>query len=265
MVKYKLLLVGKNNTVIDDFFTQLQLDFDMLTTSYRYEDMDNHLQYVAPDMMILCLNGEGRDEFSRMTELRRRLNKMEVQLAIIGEKEEVDNFQAATISMADLVITKPITISEIKDQIIDRMKAMEEAKAEEERLEKERQANEEKKRRKHILVVDDEPMMLKMIQEQLSDKYDVATAISGKIAFKFLEKKGTDLILMDYQMPTESGAEVMAKIRDNSQYDDIPIVFLTGVTDKEKIKEVLTLKPNGYILKPLDRDKLRSTIEKLIG
>jgi CheY-like chemotaxis protein len=122
-----------------------------------------------------------------------------------------------------------------------------------------------KSERKHVLVIDDDPMLLKLIKEHLHEKYDVATAISGKIAHKFLETKKTNFILLDYEMPVENGPEVLKKIRENHEFDDIPVVFLTGITDREKIKEALMLKPQGYLLKPIDKDKLLGTVEKFIG
>ena len=45
---------------------------------------------------------------------------------------------------------------------------------------------------------------------------------------------------------------------------NIPVVFLTGVSDRKKIQEVLSLKPQGYVLKPINMDKLFETIYKLI-
>ncbi len=119
--------------------------------------------------------------------------------------------------------------------------------------------------RKHILVVDDNSMMLRLVKEHLNDKYDVATALSGKIALKFLQKKKTDLILLDYEMPDENGVAVLEKLRASSATRDIPVVFLTGVTESKKIREALVMKPQSYLLKPINRDRLLDTIEKLIG
>ena len=118
-------------------------------------------------------------------------------------------------------------------------------------------------RRKHILVVDDDVRILKMLKVHLQD-YDVATAISGKLALKFLETKTTDLILLDYEMPGEKGPEVLKKLRDNDKTKDIPVIFLTGVAEKDKIEEVLLMQPQGYLLKPINRTKLLETIEKFV-
>ena len=123
----------------------------------------------------------------------------------------------------------------------------------------------EVQQRKHILVVDDNAMMLKMIKEHLHDQYDVATAASGRVALKFLERKKTDLILLDYEMPDESGPAVLEQLRASETTKDIPVIFLTGVTDTNKIMEALALKPQNYLLKPVDREKLLDTIAKTIG
>ena len=117
----------------------------------------------------------------------------------------------------------------------------------------------------HILVVDDNSMMLRLVKEHLHEKYDVATALSGKIALKFLRNKKTDLILLDYEMPDENGPAVLEKLRASDATKNIPVVFLTGVTESKKIKEALIMKPQSYLLKPINRERLMDTIEKLIG
>ena len=93
----------------------------------------------------------------------------------------------------------------------------------------------------------------------------MATAKSGKVAMKFLETKTTDLVLLDYEMPEEKGPEVLSKIRANIKTKDLPVIFLTGVTEKEKIQEVLSMKPQGYLLKPISMMKLSATIKSVIG
>ncbi len=274
-MKHSLLLVGKNKATIDDFFNQLNLEFALISCSMRYEDMDNHLELCKPDLFVICLGGEEQSELKRFAELYHKLVKKEIKIVFVGSEAECTAFSAATEIPADFTVLKPITIMEIGVKLSVYLKNLEKSKelaAQEEakRLEELKAAEATKleeanqNRRKHILVVDDEPIMLKTIQEQLIENYDVATAISGKIALKFLEKKGTDLILLDYEMPVENGAEIMAKIRENPQYDNIPIIFLTGVTDREKIRQVLALKPQGYILKPIDREKLLTTIAQHI-
>lgn len=144
------------------------------------------------------------------------------------------------------------------------MEEVEAEKEEQKLLQEKLAAIKAQQERKHVLIIDDDPIMLKLIKEHLHEQYDVATAISGKIAHKFLETKKTNLILLDYEMPVENGPEVMKKIREKEELADIPIIFLTGITEREKIRQALALKPQGYLLKPIDKEKLLGTIEKFI-
>ena len=133
-------------------------------------------------------------------------------------------------------------------------------------------AADERRRRKRrirgrgrILVIDDNPLMLKVIKEHLHDEYDVATAVNGKVAFRFLEHRRVDLILLDYEMPGEDGPDILERLRAKETTTDVPVIFLTGISDRKKIKKALMMKPEGYLLKPIDHDKLISTIKKYIG
>lgn len=114
--------------------------------------------------------------------------------------------------------------------------------------------------RKHILIVDDDRNVLKLLKNTLSDRYEVTAMLNGKMAEKYLETKTTDLILLDHEMPVESGLEVFQKIRENKEKNNIPVIFLTGTSDTEKIREILALRPQGYLLKPVDVNKLLKAI-----
>lgn len=119
--------------------------------------------------------------------------------------------------------------------------------------------------KRHILVVDDDRTVLKMLKTALSDRYDVTAMASGSMVDKMLDVKRVDLMILDYEMPVETGAEIFKRLKKNPRAANIPVCFLTGVSDREKIIEVMSLKPNGYILKPIDMDTLNSTIRNIIG
>lgn len=273
MSKYKVLLTGKNNTALDDFFTQMSMNFDSLTTSGRFEDIVNHLKFYAPDIFIYCMNCENSGDINKIISVKGQLEKSKVPLAIIGSEEECNSFMQYAFNIANLVLIKPITASSIESRIIEYLQEQQRLREEAERAEAERLQREKEERlaqtnavrKKHILVVDDDPFMLKMIKEHLRERYDVATAPSGKTALKFLEKKETNLILLDYAMPVEDGPAVLEKLHANDATKNIPVVFLTGITERDKIQKALVQKPQGYLLKPIDHDKLINTISNLIG
>ena len=84
---------------------------------------------------------------------------------------------------------------------------------------------------------------------------------TGEAAFRFLAKKKCDLILLDYIMPVIDGPEVLRRIRETKEWADIPIIFLTGVSEKKKVIKALTeLRPQGYLVKPSKKSEIVSKI-----
>ncbi len=121
---------------------------------------------------------------------------------------------------------------------------------------------EEKRAGKHILLVDDDTTFLKMIQGWLSEKYRITAVKSGIQAITYMANHKPDLILLDYDMPITPGPQVMEMIRSEYHYSDIPIIFLTGKSDRESIMNVMRLKPQGYFLKTMPRDAIVEAIDK---
>lgn len=118
--------------------------------------------------------------------------------------------------------------------------------------------------RKSILVVDDDVRMLNVIKLYLQDLYDVTVVPSGRLALKFLAKKHADLVLLDYLMPDEDGPTVLQQIRTDSPDPDVPVVFLTGVSEKEKVMRGLEFRPNAYLLKPVKREVLLEKVTEIV-
>lgn len=278
-MRYKILVTGKNDSAITAFFEQITDDFVVLSSSTRYEDIVGHIDYFAPHAFVYCLYNEPRDSIVQMLSISSRLMRSKIPCIILGSKDDCDEFERIAINVASLVLHRPLSATSIKEKILDFMSKKGFKGDEDEDImlagNQEMPDPAEESRgpeniepiphKKHILVVDDNPMMLKLIKEHLHEKYDVATAVSGRVALKFLKRRTTDLILLDYIMPEENGLSILEKLRAKEATKDIPVIFLTGVTERKKIKEALILKPQGYLLKPVDRDKLLEEIEKLIG
>lgn len=265
MDKYKALITGKNDAIIDDLFLSAKDLFEMVTVSHRMEDRLNHIKLFAPQLFIICLNDGKPEEMTGYVELKKTFASEGIITVVIGREEDCDLFQKKAVQVADLVLVRPITVEKIKEVIIDYIEQIEKEKEELAEMHKALELIRKSNEKKHVLIVDDDPLMLKVVKEYLGDKYNVGTAISGKIAMKFLEAKETNLILLDYEMPEMNGPEVLRTIRLNTKLANTPVIFLTGVTDKAKLMEALALKPQGYLLKPVDRDKLLGTVVRMIG
>lgn len=266
-MKYKILLAGKNQSTIDDFFYIMSDCFECLTTSIRNSDISAHLKYFQPDAFVYCMSVESKESIMILTKALEDVGRKKQKVILIGENEDCNEFMRWRPDMVKLILEKPISANTISERIVNLLNEEAKTRVENENLKKQEASIKEKNPSsdKQILVIDDDPIMLKLIKEKLRDKYSVATAVSGKIGLAFLERKQTDLIFLDYEMPGESGVQVLEKLRANDETKDIPVVFLTGINDKEKIRKVLTMKPQGYLLKPIEHDKLMETIKKVIG
>lgn len=121
---------------------------------------------------------------------------------------------------------------------------------------------EEKKLGKHILLVDDDLTFLKMLQGWLTPKYRITAVKSGMQAITYIANHTPDLILLDYDMPITPGPQIMEMIRSEINASQIPIIFLTGKSDRESIMNVMRLKPQGYLLKAMPKDDIVSSIDE---
>ncbi len=119
--------------------------------------------------------------------------------------------------------------------------------------------------RHSILVVDDNVLLLRTVKEMLGDMYTVAIATSCYQAFEQLEMRKYDLILLDYEMPDVNGSETFYKLKNDKRYENIPVIFFTSSADKETVTKLLSLKPDGYMLKPPSKSKLVPLIEKVLN
>jgi putative two-component system response regulator len=100
-----------------------------------------------------------------------------------------------------------------------------------------------------ILVVDDEPMNLKVVGRILG-AYEVVSFTSGKEALEWLSGNTPDLILLDIHMPEMNGREVFEKIKEMDSVKDVPVVFLTADNERETEAEIFRAGAMDYIQKP---------------
>ncbi|MBR5116227.1 MAG: response regulator [Lachnospiraceae bacterium] len=117
-------------------------------------------------------------------------------------------------------------------------------------------------RKKSILVVDDDVTYLRMVHSWLKDQYRVSIVNSGMQAITWLARNPVDLVLLDYEMPVTSGPSVLEMLKSEIGTSDIPVMFLTGKSDKASISKVIGLRPERYLLKTISREELLDEINR---
>ncbi len=119
--------------------------------------------------------------------------------------------------------------------------------------------------KKSILICDDDPNYLGLVREWLKDIYKVSMVTSGLQAIKWLGRNKADLILLDFEMPITTGAQVLEMLRADDETKNIPVMFLTGKSDKESVLAVVSLKPEGYFLKNIEKEELLAKLKEFFA
>lgn len=119
---------------------------------------------------------------------------------------------------------------------------------------------------KKIMIVDDEPGVVKMIRYLLEkNSYLVVSATEGEEGLKLIQEEKPDLILMDIMMPTLDGNEVMKRLKGSEATKDIPIIMLSALGQEGDVAKSLELGAIDYVVKPFHPQELLDRLKKLMG
>jgi len=111
----------------------------------------------------------------------------------------------------------------------------------------------------HILVVDDEPSMLKYLQTVLElDSYRVSTASNGTEAVEKVQRSNPDLVLLDMVMPGADGLETLQRIRETRPATKV--VMLSCVRDTRKVAQAMRLGAQDYLSKPVQKEEMEEVL-----
>jgi hypothetical protein len=115
-----------------------------------------------------------------------------------------------------------------------------------------------------ILIVDDDTVLLRTEYAYLNGTYLVAAVSKPEDALRFLVNRVPDLILMDYMMPNINGAQLLQAIRSipDGRCTNVPVFFVTGINDEKVMEECMNLYPQGYLLKPLEKEELLKIVSE---
>ncbi|MCD6237175.1 MAG: response regulator [Thermoplasmata archaeon] len=121
--------------------------------------------------------------------------------------------------------------------------------------------------KKKIMVVDDNPDVVYSIKEgleALDPEFEIIGAESGRECLQLLkENKVPDLIILDIMMPELSGWETFNRLKENPEWKNIPVVFLTARTD-ETAERAGRFLGEDYIEKPFQTEDLKKRINKIL-
>ena len=112
-----------------------------------------------------------------------------------------------------------------------------------------------------VLIVDDEPTNLRVLNQILNDTYKLIFAKSGEEALRLIEKERPDLILLDVMMPGLTGYEVCEHLKQQKKFESIPIIFITALSDPDDEAKGLNLGAVDYISKPISPAVVKARVK----
>lgn len=118
--------------------------------------------------------------------------------------------------------------------------------------------------KKKILVVDDEPQIVELIQIMLGDEYDYIEANSGYEALEKASSEKPDLVLLDIMMPDMDGYQVCQRLRADPNTKDIVIAMVSAKKEDHDILQGIDVGAIAYVTKPFDGFELTEKVKELL-
>jgi DNA-binding response OmpR family regulator len=117
---------------------------------------------------------------------------------------------------------------------------------------------------KRVLVVDDDPVVIRLVKELLkSQGYQVESARDGIDAMVMVKKEKPDLIVLDIMMPELNGYDVLRTLKFTDEYKEIPVLLLTA-REQELDKRIGEMMGIDYLQKPVNREAFIEKINKAL-
>ena len=274
----KILLIGQFTDEFRKINKALTDKYEVRACVNKLEIFKGMFKLNEPDVVVMLIEELDKTNEELLNGLKKEYKRTPVVCAGLDVENEAipESFK---IKQFEFMEDSNITVESLVEKIecaLEKDLSQEEVtgeKREKEKTEQKTESAESVKEEKNqtdntkgtIMLVDDSGVYLRMMKGLLEEKYNIIMTTSGIKAITMIHEKKPDLILLDYEMPMFDGRETMIKIRESEECKDIPIVFVTAVNEKEHIKAVLSLKPDAYLLKPIDKDRVFKTIKDIIG
>lgn len=252
----KILLVGELSEIMRSLNECLVNDYQVQLCTEELENVKAMVKIVKPDLIVVCQIGI--EEFDGA--IYGWIREKHPQMPVLGitTSEDWRRCKGYFDSERFAVLFRPVAKNELLETC-RRLLGQGHAAFPVETAVKQAQG------KRKIMIVDDSALLLRSMKSMLEKKYDICLAKSGEQALKLIPKEKPDLILLDYEMEGMDGRCTFEAMKKDEEMKWIPVVFLTSIADRKAIYSVLKSKPDGYILKPPDENRIMETIEGILG
>lgn len=241
---HNILLFGATHSYLDMSLEKhlTEIGYDVINIESTLQEIKNIKSKISA--IVIFVDPDLLYKVQSINLLKDKAIEEDIKFFIIADMNEMEEIRKLIPAyLVQKEFQRPINVKDIGSELTEYIK-------EHEKVEK-----------KKVLVVDDSGAVLRSVKGWLEHKYQVILANSGTMAIKYLSTNRPDLVLLDYEMPIINGKQVLEMIRSEEEFKDIPVIFLTGKNDAEIIRQVLELKPEGYILKSTKPEQILKMID----
>lgn len=213
---------------------------------------------LKPGLILMDIQLPGMDGLSATRLIKEDSALKDIPIVALTSYAMDGDREKAIQSGCEDYITKPIDTKSFFDKISRFVKPAENG-------EKEEEQPREVTHKKRILIVDDDPLNVKLLAANLSPaKFEIRIAYDGDEALKKVEEEHPDLILLDVMMPGLDGFGVTARLKDSPGTRDIPIIMVTALNSEDDKARGLDAGADEFLNKPVNAAELKARIRSLL-
>ncbi|MCR5345530.1 MAG: response regulator [Lachnospiraceae bacterium] len=240
--------------VLDDDDYLRSMEISLLEDMYnpiearKGQDILDYLKSNELDCILLDLDCYDMDPIELVDKVKKTVNGAKVPIVFLTDCADVEVLNRCQDKSPAGYLMKPVKGEDLRNKI-------------DEAIRKGPSLSD----RKLVLVVDDDVMSLKNLQAILKNEYKVVAIPTADQAIKYFDTKIPDIVILDYEMPVKNGLYVLRYMRQKKEFNNVPVIMLTGNKEKTTVVSCIQAGAQGYLTKPINAMSLILRVRQLLG
>ena len=245
-LKKRILIVDNDLGMLDKMRAYLEPLYNVGTIAYSTFAVQ-YIEQNETDLILLDVSSTISEGMGTLSAIRNTNAGKNIPVVFLAEKNNRNIMLESLNFGVDGYLVKPIE----KDVLLEKVATV-------------IADNESMSSKKTILAVDDDVTYLKIINKSLKDSFNIIILNSVKLASEYLVSHVPDIVILDYQMKDSGSLSLMQYINNDSRLNNLPIIMMSGINDKNIDISSLPRRPDRFLIKPISKlDLVRAILASL--
>lgn len=116
-----------------------------------------------------------------------------------------------------------------------------------------------------VAVIDDDEYTIQLLNIMLNDEYNVLSSETASSGLNLVQEHDIDLILLDWMMPRIDGLSLLNTLKQNETTRDIPVIFISGVAERDSFERAMSYGAADYIRKPFRKEEILRKVSSVLS